>query len=73
MASDEMNNVTVSNINFNDGLELIFDELGGPVADLTTDAPGNGGSFRITGVDATYDIVVAPFTGRVTVVRTDVP
>ncbi|MEL6310864.1 MAG: GspH/FimT family pseudopilin [Planctomycetota bacterium] len=54
-----------------DGLEMIvFDELGGPVADLTSDTPASGGSLVIGGDDgARFRLRVEPYTGRVTVER----
>jgi prepilin-type N-terminal cleavage/methylation domain-containing protein len=58
-----------------DGDELlIFDELGGPVQSLTGEEASAGGRVRITGgVDGqwAYDILIAPMTGRVNVVRID--
>lgn len=54
-----------------DGLEMVvFDELGGPVADLTSDTPASGGSLVIGGDDgARFRLRVEPYTGRVTVER----
>ncbi len=54
-----------------DGLEMIvFDELGGPVADLTSDTPASGGSLVIGGDNGLqFRLRVEPYTGRVTVAR----
>lgn len=54
-----------------DGLEMIiFDELGGPVADLTSNTPATGGSLVIGGADGVqFRVRVEPYTGRVTVAR----
>lgn len=46
---------------------LIFDGMGGPVADAAGAIPGNGGTIRIAGSGQAYDIRVEPFTGRVVV------
>lgn len=61
--------VTIENIDFNGGETLIFDELGGPVENLTGPEPGNGGSLEVRSEMASFRISVAPFTGRVTVER----
>lgn len=63
--------VTIENVNFNGGDMLIFDELGGPVENLTGPEAGNGGSLEVRGDLAAFRINVAPFTGRVTVERID--
>lgn len=49
---------------------LIFDEFGGPVQDLTSDTPSDGGSLLLQGARAEYRIDVQPITGRVVVTRT---
>lgn len=56
---------------FNDTDLLIFDELGGPVEDLTGPAPGAGGTVEILSPDSSFVITVAPLTGRVGVSRAD--
>lgn len=61
----------IQDVNFNNGALLIFDELGGPVLNLTSDDPGAGGSLRIVGVDSAFEVSIEPFTGRVEVVRVD--
>lgn len=54
-----------------DGLEMvIFDELGGPVADLASGTPASGGSLVVGGDDGDrFRLRVEPYTGRVTVER----
>lgn len=59
----------VSNVNFNGDQILIFDELGGPVAELDGPNPGTGGSLRISGSGAVYRIDVQAYTGRVVVTK----
>lgn len=49
--------------------DLLFDALGGPITDPSSETPGAGGSIRITGSGQTFDILVEPFTGRVRVER----
>lgn len=54
-----------------DGL-LIFDELGGPVKELTSEEPSEGGFVEITGGsndEWVFRVRVAPMTGRVVVER----
>lgn len=50
---------------------IIFDALGGPVADPSGAIPGAGGAVRIIGSGQTFTIAVEPFTGRVTVERAE--
>lgn len=52
---------------------LIFDGMGGPVADAAGAVPGNGGTIRITGSSQSFDIRVEPFTGRVVVATVVAP
>lgn len=56
---------------FDDDATLIFDSLGGPVADASGSTPGNGGQVLVTGVGQTYRVAVEAFTGRVMVERVD--
>lgn len=49
---------------------LLFDEFGGPVRDLTSDTPSEGGSLVVMGRLADYRIDVLSITGRVVVTRT---
>lgn len=46
---------------------LIFDELGGPVAELDGPAPGSGATITIEGAGGVLTVGVQPFSGRVTV------
>lgn len=56
---------------FNSESLLIFDELGGPVENLTGPEAGEGGSVQIVSPVAEFTITVAPITGRVGVSRAD--
>lgn len=58
----------LENIEFNGGAGLIFDELGGPTP-AGSDAISTGGTLEVVGQDSRYRVTVAPFTGRVTVLR----
>lgn len=73
--SETLGGATILNVNFDcedqQGYKsLIFDEFGGPVRDLTSDAPSDGGSLVVQGRMADYRIDVQPITGRVVVTRT---
>ncbi len=48
---------------------LIYDALGGPVADASGSTVGSGGTVRVQGSGSIFAISVEPFTGRVTVTR----
>lgn len=60
---------SISNVSINGGSRLIFDELGGPALDLTSDEPGVGGTLRVDGPDSAFTIRVEAFTGRIEVDR----
>ncbi len=73
--SETLSGGTLLNVNFDcepqQGYQsLIFDEFGGPVRDLTSDTPSDGGSLVVQGRVADYRIDVQPVTGRVVVTRT---
>lgn len=55
---------------FNSTALLIFDELGGTVADLDGPDPGTGGSVTISGSGAVFRVDVQAYTGKVTVTKT---
>lgn len=61
---------TMTSAAFDNNPYVIFDALGGPVADASGATPGNGGTVVITGSNQTFTITVEPFTGRVTVTKT---
>lgn len=63
----------ITNVNFEGGNTLIFDALGGPVADAAGDDPGTGGSVTVVGSGSTFQISVDAFTGRVTATRVTAP
>ena len=64
-------------VNFNDASfdeinhlpTLIFDDVGSPAAAATGDQPGLGGAIRLTGSGQTFEIVVEPYTGRISTRR----
>ncbi|MBL4809339.1 MAG: prepilin-type N-terminal cleavage/methylation domain-containing protein [Phycisphaerales bacterium] len=59
----------LSEISFNGGSAIIFDEMGAPIASPGSTALSDGGSVEIQGSDSRFRIDIAAFTGRVTVVR----
>lgn len=67
---DRFGGAVLSAANFDGNALLIFDELGGPVANLTGPIPSIGGSVTITGSGAMFVLQVEPYTGRVTVTKT---
>lgn len=48
---------------------LIFDDVGSPAAAPTGDQPGLGGTIRLSGSGQTFEIVVEPYTGRISTRR----
>lgn len=61
----------ITDLDLNGGDTLIFDEIGGPVASAGSDELSSGGSITVTAPSGQFRIDIAPFTGRVTVVRLD--
>lgn len=59
----------ITNVNFDNNAYLIFDALGGPIADPTTNTASNGGSIQVSGMRQNFRITVDAFTGRIRVVR----
>ena len=50
---------------------LVFDEMGGPVAEPGSSTLSDGGSITLAGPLSRFRVDVAAFTGRVTVTRLD--
>lgn len=48
---------------------LIFDAMGGPLADASGNNPGAGGTVRVNGSGSSFIVTVEAFTGRITVER----
>jgi prepilin-type N-terminal cleavage/methylation domain-containing protein len=63
----------ITAVNFDGGNTLIFDALGGPVADAAGDEPGSGGTITVVGSGSTFTIGIEAFTGRVTATRVEAP
>jgi prepilin-type N-terminal cleavage/methylation domain-containing protein len=61
----------ITAVNFDGGNTLIFDALGGPVADAASDEPSAGGTVTVVGSDSTFVITVDAFTGRVGATRSE--
>lgn len=68
-SDDRYAGAVLSDPSFNGDSMLIFDELGGPVAELEGPDAGNGGSVRISGSGAAFRIDVQAYTGRVRVTK----
>jgi prepilin-type N-terminal cleavage/methylation domain-containing protein len=66
-ADERFLGVTISEINLDGGSVdyFTFDEIGGTV--LAPDSPGTGGSFKVNGPGVSFQINIAPFTGKLTV------
>lgn len=69
----EFGGASISDIGFNGGALLIFDDLGGPVKELDGPDPGEGGGVTVTGSGSVFRVDVQAYTGRVTVTRTAAP
>jgi len=61
----------IESVSFDGDNTLIFDEMGGPVAQPGTSILSDGGSIVLAGPVSRWRINVAAFTGRVTVTRLD--
>lgn len=60
--------------NFGSGSStLVFDGLGGTIADASSNNPGPGGTITVTGSGSTWTITVEAFTGRVVVTQNPTP
>lgn len=62
--------ISITTANFDGGNRFItYDEMGGTIN--SNGQPGGLGQITVTSPEATYDIVVSPFTGKLTVSRND--
>jgi prepilin-type N-terminal cleavage/methylation domain-containing protein len=65
-SDDRFKDITIVEAEFDDVNAFItFDELGGPVDGA--DGPSAGGRIEVAGQDTSFEILIAPFTGRVSV------
>ncbi|MBL1218016.1 MAG: hypothetical protein D8M59_11040 [Planctomycetes bacterium] len=65
---DRWRNITVTDVSIDGGETYItYDEIGSPIAPDGT--AGRGGTCRIVGEDETWEVQIAPFTGRVSATR----
>lgn len=55
-----MNGQTSNNV-------LVFDDLGSPIINVSSDQPSTGGFVTITAPDSQWNVVIDAFTGRVSV------
>lgn len=66
---DRYGDARITAASFDGQPALIFDAMGGPIADPGANTPSAGGSITVTGSGQTFIIAVEAFTGRVTVTR----
>jgi len=71
LGGDTFGGARIASADFGGSATLIFDDMGSPAAAATGDAVGPGGTVRIATNDQAFDILVEPYTGRVTVRRVD--
>jgi prepilin-type N-terminal cleavage/methylation domain-containing protein len=64
---DRFGGTRIQSVDFDGNTFITFDEVGGPVDEAFQ--PSAGGTVRIEGPNALYEIQVGAFTGRVTVVN----
>lgn len=65
-----MGDARITSADFGSGSKnLIFDGMGGLIADPGSNNPGPGGTIRVTGSGSSWTITVEAFTGRVTVAQ----
>lgn len=69
--SGDFGGATITSADFDGDELLVFDELGGPAAELTGPSSGGGGTIMVVGGAFAYRIQVAQMTGRVTVESVD--
>jgi prepilin-type N-terminal cleavage/methylation domain-containing protein len=60
---------TITDVSFDGGSILTFDEIGGPVETPTGDTPSVGGYVEISGSGSVFRVNVEAYTGRVSVER----
>ena len=71
LSDHDVGGATLQNVDLNGGNVLIFDAIGGPVAEAGSDTLSSGGSLELAGPQGRFRIDVAAFSGRVAVVRLD--
>lgn len=70
IADQRWGDARITSANFgSSGSTLVFDGLGGPVTDASSNTPGPGGTITVSGAGVSWTITVEAFTGRVTVVQ----
>ncbi len=70
---DVFGGAEIANADFDGDAVLIFDELGGPLRDLSGPSPSAGGTVevRAPALDLLYRLTVQPMTGQLRVERVD--
>jgi prepilin-type N-terminal cleavage/methylation domain-containing protein len=71
VADDRFSGMTISAVNIDgNNRDLQYDSLGGTIkAGGSSGVPGTGGSIVVTSGDESYQINIAPFTGKLTVIK----
>ncbi len=72
LSGERYGGARITSVNFGSGAmqnALVLDDMGAPVLDAGSDAPGPGGQVVIEGLDERFVVIVEPFTGRVVVRR----
>lgn len=67
IGGDQVGGARITSAAFNGTNTLIYDDMGSPVLAASGDTPGLGGTIRLSSDDQVYDIVIEPYTGRITV------
>ncbi len=70
---DRYGDARITAASFDGQPAIIFDSMGGPIADPGANTPSAGGTITVTGGGQTFIIRVEAFTGRVTVTRQTPP
>jgi Tfp pilus assembly protein FimT len=70
LGNNDFGNARITSVAFNGtSSTLIYDDMGTPVASASGNTPGSGGRIRVEGQGSVHDIIVEPYTGRITVRR----
>lgn len=69
-AGDRFEGVSITDVAFDTSASFVtFDALGGTVSEGNIAVPGAGGQFTVASATSSYQIELAPFTGKLTVTK----